>query len=86
MNQALKDSHVDSDYKDMQNICQRYAKDIPGLILRLQIRENYLQQRYAKDMPGVILRLKIQDTYLKQRYAKDMQRYDKDKYLKLWAP
>ena len=47
---------------------------MPGVILRLQIQDNYLKQRYAKDMPRVIMRLKISDNYLKQRYAKDMPR------------
>ena len=70
----------------MTKICQRYTKGMPGVILRLQILDNYLKQRYAKYMPGVILRLQIQDNYLKQRYAKDMPRYGKDNYLKLWAP
>ena len=31
-------------------IKQRYAKDMPGVIQRLQIEDNYLKQRYAKDM------------------------------------
>ena len=32
----------------MQNICQRYGKDMQGVIPRLQIQDNYLKQRYAK--------------------------------------
>ena len=51
MNQAPKDSHVDNNYKDVPKICQRYAKDMPGVIHRLQIQDNYLKQRYVKDMP-----------------------------------
>ena len=86
MNEAPNDSHVDNNYKHMPNICQRYAKDMPGVIPRLQIQDNYLKQRYAKDMPGVILRLQIQNNCLKQRYSEDMLRYDKENYLKLWAP
>ena len=43
---------------------------MPGVILRLQIPDNYLKLRYAKDMLGVILRLQIQDNYLKKRYAR----------------
>ena len=65
MNQAQKDSHVDNNYKNMPKTYQRYAKDMPGVIPRLQIQDNYLEQRHAKDMPGVILRLQIQDIYLK---------------------
>ena len=34
-------------------ICQIYAKDMPGVIPRLQIQENLLKQRYTKDIPGV---------------------------------
>ena len=45
----------------MPNICQIYTKNMLGVILRLQIQDNYLKQIYAKDMPGVILRLQIQD-------------------------
>jgi len=43
-------------------ICQRYAKDIPEVVLRLQIQDNYLKQRYAKYMPGKIPWLQIQET------------------------
>ena len=61
MNQALKDSYVDINYKnrpkicqgyitDISQVCQRYAKDIPKI-----------RQRYAKDIPKI-----------RQRYAKDM--------------
>ena len=56
----------------MSKICQRYAKDMSGVITWLQIQDNYLKLRYAKDMPEVIPRLQIQDNYLKQRYAKDI--------------
>ena len=56
MNQAQKNSHVDNNDKDMLKIFQRYAKDMPGVIIRLKIQDNYLKQRYAKDM---------------QRYGKD---------------
>ena len=48
MTEALKDSHVDNNYKDMAKIWQIYTKDMPGVILRLQIQDNYLKQRYAK--------------------------------------
>ena len=72
MNQAPKESHVDNNYKHMPKICERFAKDMPGVILRLQIQDNYLKQRYAKDMPGVILRLQMQDNNIKQRYEKIM--------------
>ena len=61
MNQAPKESHVDNNKKNMLKICQRYVKDMPGVIPRLQIEDNYLKQRYPKDMPGVIPRLQIQD-------------------------
>ena len=53
MNQFLKDIHIDNNYKDMPNICQRYGKDMPGVIQRLQIQDNYLKQRYAKDMQKI---------------------------------
>ena len=43
-------------------ICQRYAKDMPGVILRLQIQDNYLKERYAKDMQR-----NGKDNYLKLR-------------------
>ena len=56
----------------MSKICQRYAKDMSGVITWLQIQDNYLKVRYTKDIPGVIPRLQIQDNYLKQRYAKDI--------------
>ena len=49
MNQAPKDSHAD-------NKLQTYAKDMPGLILRLQIEDNYLKQKYAKDMQKIFER------------------------------
>ena len=62
MNQAQEDSHISNNYNDMSKICQRYAKVMPGVILRLQIQENYWKQRYAKYMPGVILRLQIKTT------------------------
>ena len=48
MNQALKDSHVDNNYKDMPKICQIYVKEMLGVIPRQQIQDNYLKQRYAK--------------------------------------
>ena len=38
----------------MPKKCQRYAIDMPGVILRLQIQDNYLKLTYAQDMPGVI--------------------------------
>ena len=56
MNQAPKDSHVDKNYIHTPKICQRYVKDMLGVIPRLQVQDNYLKQKYAKDMP---------------RYAKD---------------
>ena len=56
----------------MSKICQRYAKDMSGVITWLQIQDNYLKVRYTKDIPGVIPRLQIQDNYLKQIYAKDI--------------
>ena len=40
--------------KDMSKISQRHAKDIPGVIARLKILDNYLKLTYAQDMPGVI--------------------------------
>ena len=40
MNQTLKDSHVDNNYKDMPKICQRYAKYVQEVISRLQIKDN----------------------------------------------
>ena len=48
MIKALNDSHADKNYKDMPNICQRYAKNMPGVILRLQIEDKYLKERYAR--------------------------------------
>ena len=66
MNQALKDSHVDNNYKHMPKIFRRYAKHMPGVIPRLQIQDNYLKQRYAKHMSVVIPRLQILDNYLHQ--------------------
>ena len=58
---------------------QRYAKYMPEVILRLQIKATILGkdmpnicQRYTNDMLGGIQMLQIQDNYLKQRYAKDM--------------
>ena len=58
---------------------QRYAKYVPEVILRLQIKATILGkdmpnicQRYTNNMLGGILWLQIQDNYLKQRYAKDM--------------
>ena len=47
MDQAPRDSHVGNNYKLMLKICQRYAKDMQGVILRLQIQDNYLKQKYA---------------------------------------
>ena len=38
MNQALKNSHVDNNYKDMPKICQRFAKYMEAVIPRLQIQ------------------------------------------------
>ena len=51
MDQAPRDSHVGNNYKLMLKICQRYAKDMQGVIMRLQIQDNYLKQKYAKCMP-----------------------------------
>ena len=35
----------------MPKICQRYGKDMPGVIYRLEIQDNNIKQRCAKDMP-----------------------------------
>ena len=51
MNQAPKDSHLDNNYKHMPKICHRYGKYMLGVILRLQIQDNYLKLRYANNMP-----------------------------------
>ena len=40
----------------MKNVCQRYGKDMPGVIPRLQILDNYLKQRYALDIPKICQR------------------------------
>ena len=56
MNQAPKDSHVENNYKDMLPICQRYPKDMPGVIMRLQIQDNYLKQGYTKDSSEIYKR------------------------------
>ena len=60
MNQALKDSHVDNNYKDMPKICQRYAKYVQEVISRLQIKDNYLKQRYIKTVTAHVSFLSCQ--------------------------
>ena len=60
MNPAPKDSHVDNNNKHIPNICLRYAKDMLGVIVRLQIQDNYLKQMYAKYIP-----IYAKDNYLK---------------------
>ena len=35
------------------NICQGLAKDMPGVIMRLQIQDNYLKQGYTKDSSDI---------------------------------
>ena len=42
MNQALKDSHVDKNYKDMPKIYQRGVKDM-----------QHISKRYTKDMTKI---------------------------------
>ena len=43
--------------KDIPKIYQQYAKGMPKVILRLQIRDNYLKLTYVQDMPEVNPRL-----------------------------
>ena len=68
MNQALKDSHVDNNYKDMPNICQRYARSNSEAT-------NLRRLRYAKYMLNICQR---HATYsIQLRKAKVCQIYTK---------
>ena len=44
INQSLKDIHIDSNNKEMPNICQRLTKYLPQIC-----------QKYAKNMPKILL-------------------------------
>ena len=48
MNQALKDSHVDNNYKDMPKICQRYARSNSEATNSRQLPKARICQRFAR--------------------------------------